>query len=179
MESAQKLISTRRGSLYLAAGAAVLAGILILVYLNQYRDNLKSGTTPVTVLVAKQTIPKGTPGSVVASKALFTAATIRESQLREGALSDPASLAGRVATHEIYEGSQLTAEDFSASAELDREHAHRPPARRGDPARLCARPDRHGRRPVTASTSTPDSTSSRSVQMEPRRAAVRAGRCFG
>jgi Flp pilus assembly protein CpaB len=116
MESAQRLISTRRGSLYLAAGAAVLAGILILVYLNQYRDDVKSGTTPVTVLVAKQTIPKGTPGSVVASKALFTAATIRESQLREGALSDPASLAGRVATREIYEGSQLTGEDFSASA---------------------------------------------------------------
>src|SRR5262245_34475831 len=116
MEHAQRLISTRKGSLYIAAGAAVLAGILILAYLNQYRDNVKAGTTPVTVLVAKQTIPKGTPGSVVASKALFTAATIRESQLREGALSDPASLSGRVATREIYEGAQLTAEDFSASA---------------------------------------------------------------
>ena len=116
MESAQRLISTRRGSLYLAAGAAVLAGILILVYLNQYRDNVKAGTTPVTVLVAKQTIPKGTPGSAVASKGLFTAATIRESQLRDGAISDPASLQGRVASREIYEGSQLTATDFSASA---------------------------------------------------------------
>src|SRR5262249_21021259 len=116
MEHAQRLISTRKGSLYIAAGAAVLAGILILVYLNQYRDNVKAGSTPVTVLVAKQTIPVGTPGAVVASKGLFTAATIRESQLRNGALSDPASLSGRVATHEIYEGSQLTAEDFSTSA---------------------------------------------------------------
>ena len=116
MEFTHRLVSTRRGSLYLAAGAALLAGILILVYLNQYRDNLKSGTTPVTVLVAKQAIPKGTSGSTVASKALFTAATIREGQLRDGALSDPASLQGRVATREIYEGSQLTAEDFSASA---------------------------------------------------------------
>jgi pilus assembly protein CpaB len=115
MEFAQKLISTRRGSLYVAVAAALLAGIAILVYLNRYRDNLQSGTTPVTVLIARQTIPKGTPGSVVASKAMFTATTIREGQLREGAFSDPASLAGKVATTAVYQGSQLTAGVFSAS----------------------------------------------------------------
>jgi Flp pilus assembly protein CpaB len=117
MEFAQRLVSTRRGSLYIAAAAALLAGLLILVYVNQYRDSLKAGGTPVTVLVARQTIPKGTPGGVVASKGFFTATTIRESQLRDGALSDPASLTGRVATREIYEGSQLTATDFSSTSE--------------------------------------------------------------
>jgi Flp pilus assembly protein CpaB len=116
MEFAQRLISTRRGSLYVAVAAALLAGIAILVYLNQYRDHLQAGTTPVTVLIARQTIPKGTPGSVVASKGMFTATTIRESQLREGAFSDPASLAGKVATTEVYEGSQLTAGAFSATS---------------------------------------------------------------
>lgn len=116
MEFAQRLISTRRGSLYVAVGAALLAGIAILVYLNQYRNHLQAGTTPVTVLIARQTIPKGTPGSVVASKGMFTATTIRESQLREGAFSDPASLVGKVATAEVYEGSQLTAGTFSASS---------------------------------------------------------------
>src|SRR3712207_2428475 len=115
MEYAQKLISTRRGSLYLAALAAFLAGAIILVYLNQYRQELQSGGTPVTVLVARTTIPKGTPGNVVATRALFTATTIRESQLREGAISDIASLRGKVATAEIYEGAQLTAGDFSAT----------------------------------------------------------------
>jgi Flp pilus assembly protein CpaB len=116
MEFAQKLISTRRGSLYVAVVAALLAGVAILVYLNRYRENLQAGTTPVTVLIARQTIPKGTPGTVVASKAMFTATTIRESQLREGAFSDPGSLAGKVATSQIYEGSQLTAGEFSASS---------------------------------------------------------------
>jgi len=115
MEFAQKLISTRKGSLYVAVVAALLAGVAILVYLNHYRDNLQAGSTPVTVLIARQTIPKGTPGSVVASKAMFTATTIRESQLRDGAFSDPASLTGRVATTQVYEGSQLTAGAFSAS----------------------------------------------------------------
>jgi Flp pilus assembly protein CpaB len=110
------LISTRRGSLYVAVFAALLAGVAILVYLNRYRENLQAGTTPVTVLIARQTIPKGTPGNVVASKAMFTATTIRESQLREGAFSDPGSLAGKVAMSEVYEGSQLTAAEFSASS---------------------------------------------------------------
>jgi Flp pilus assembly protein CpaB len=116
MELAQKLISTRRGSLYLALIVAAVAGASILFYLNQYRTNLEAGGTPVTVLVARSAIPKGTPGSLIASKRLFTATTIRESQLREGALSDTASLRGMVAATDIYEGSQLTAADFSAQA---------------------------------------------------------------
>ena len=116
MELAHKLVSTRRGSLYIAVVAALVAGLAILVYLNRYRNNLQSGTTPVTVLIARQTIPKGTPGSIVATKRLFTATTIRESQLRDGAFSDSASLTGRVATREIAPGSQLTAAEFSTSS---------------------------------------------------------------
>jgi len=116
MEYAQKLISTRRGSLYIAFLAALIGGILILVYLNRYRENVNSSGVPVTVLVARHTIPKGTSGNVVAAKTLYTATTLRESQLRDGAFSDPASLTGKVATRDIYEGSQLTAADFSASA---------------------------------------------------------------
>jgi Flp pilus assembly protein CpaB len=116
MELAHKLVSTRRGSLYIAVVAALIAGLAILVYLNRYRQNLQSGTTPVTVLIARQTIPKGTPGTIVASKQLFTATTIRESQLRDGAFSDSASLTGRVATKEIAPGSQLTAAEFSTSS---------------------------------------------------------------
>jgi Flp pilus assembly protein CpaB len=116
MEFAQKLVSTRRGSVYMAVVAALLAGLAILVYLNRYRQNIQSGTTPVTVLIARQTIPKGTPGSIVATKRLFTATTIRESQLRDGAFSDSSSLAGRIATKEIAPGSQLTAAEFSTSS---------------------------------------------------------------
>jgi Flp pilus assembly protein CpaB len=115
MEHAQKLLSTRRGSFYIAAIAALVAGAAILVYLNGYRHSLKSNAAAVTVLVARTTIPKGTSGSVIASKALFTATTIRESQLRDGALSDPQSLKGKVTSQEIYEGSQLTADEFAPS----------------------------------------------------------------
>jgi Flp pilus assembly protein CpaB len=117
MELTQKLISSRRGSLYASLVAAALAGVVILAYVNGYRKNLQATSTPVTVLVARHTIEKGTAGNVIATKALFTVTTIRESQLREGAFSDPASLTGKVATTSIYKGAQLTATDFSTSSD--------------------------------------------------------------
>ena len=117
MQLATKLVSTRRGTLIAALLIALLAGASILLYLNSYRDSLKAQGALVTVLVAKQTIPKGTAGSVVASKDLYTVTTIRESQLLEGAMSDPATLRDKVATREIFEGAQLTATDFGAAGD--------------------------------------------------------------
>jgi Flp pilus assembly protein CpaB len=116
MDYAQRLLSTRRGTMVVAATAALLAGLSILVYLNRYRNDIRAQGAPVTVLVARQTITKGTPGSAVAAKSMFTTTTVRESQLREGAFSDAGSLRGRYATADVYKGQQLTASDFSASA---------------------------------------------------------------
>ena len=117
MQFATKLVSTRRGTLIAALLIAMLAGASILLYLNSYRDSLKAQGALVTVLVAKESIPKGTAGSVVAAKDLYTVTTIRESQLLEGAMSDPATLRNKVATREIFEGAQLTATDFGAAGD--------------------------------------------------------------
>src|SRR5919197_6042490 len=116
MEFAQRVISTRAGTIAVAAGAALLAGISILVYLNRYRSSVSAQGAPVTVLVAKRAIAKGTSGDVVARQSMFTTATLRESQLRDGAFSDPAALRGRVAVQDVYKGQQLTAADFVAGA---------------------------------------------------------------
>jgi Flp pilus assembly protein CpaB len=116
MEFAQRLISTRAGTIAVAAGAALLAGISIAVYLNRYRHSVSSQGAPVTVLVAKRAIAKGTSGDVVAAQAMFTTATLRESQLRDGAFSDPAAIRSRVAVRDVYKGQQLTAADFVAGA---------------------------------------------------------------
>jgi Flp pilus assembly protein CpaB len=117
MELAHRLVSTRRGTLFVALLAALLAGVSIVAYLNRYRASLESQGALVTVLVARESIPKGTSGTVLASKALYTATTMRESQLLEGAISDPSSLQGRVATKEILEGAQLTSADFAAAGD--------------------------------------------------------------
>jgi Flp pilus assembly protein CpaB len=117
MQLATRLVSTRKGTLLAALLIALLAGASIMLYLNSYRDSLEAQGALVTVLVAKDTIPKGTSGSVVAAKDLYTVTTIRESQLLEGAMSDPATLRDRVATREIFEGAQLTATDFGAGGD--------------------------------------------------------------
>jgi Flp pilus assembly protein CpaB len=112
------LIASRRGAVLLSALAALLAGILIVAYVHKYRSSVNSEGAPVTVLIAKQAIPKGTSGTVIATTGLYSATTIRQSQLLNGAFSDASSLRDKVVTHDIYQGSQLTASDF-ASASTD------------------------------------------------------------
>jgi pilus assembly protein CpaB len=116
MEFAQRLIATRRGTFLISVLAAVLAGALILVYVNRYRSSVKTEGAPVTVLVARQDIPKGTAGNVIASTGLYSATTIRQSQLLDGAYSDPSTLRGKVTTHEIFANAQLSASDFAGGA---------------------------------------------------------------
>jgi Flp pilus assembly protein CpaB len=117
MELAHKLVSTRKGTFLVALTAALLAAVAIVAYLNRYRESLNAQSALVTVLVAGDTIPKGTAGNVLAAKGLYTATTMRKSQLREGAISDPASLQGTAASHEILEGAQLTAADFAPAGD--------------------------------------------------------------
>ena len=116
METAQRLVSTRRGTILLSVMAAAVAGGLILVYVNRYRDSVKAAGAPVTVLVAKVNINKGTGGSQIATSGLYSTTTLRQSQVLDGAFSDTSSLTGKVATTDIPQGAQLTSADFAAAS---------------------------------------------------------------
>lgn len=116
MEYAQKLTSTRGGTIVLGAAAALIAGVILLVYLNRYRSTINAGEAPATVLVAKGLIEKGTPGDTIGLKKLFQPADVREADLKEGAVTDPALLRGRIAVDNIYPGQQLTAADFAPTS---------------------------------------------------------------
>ena len=113
VEIAQNMFTTRRGSLFVGAAAAVLAGIILLAYLHQYRNSVNSASAPVSVLVAKNLIQKGTPGDIIGTSSQFQVASVPKGQLQVGALSDPAALSGRVAVTDIYPGQQLTAAYFA------------------------------------------------------------------
>src|SRR6266568_381364 len=116
VEIAQNLFSTRRGSILVGVGAAVLAAIIVFVYLHNYRSSLNSAAAPASVLVAKNLIQKGTPGDIVGQTLQFQVASIPRRQLQVGALTDPATLKGRIAATDIYPGQQLTAADFVLAA---------------------------------------------------------------
>lgn len=113
VEIAQNLFTTRRGSLLVGAAAAVLAGIILLAYLHQYRNSVNGAAAPVSVLVAKNLIQKGTPGDIIGTSSQFQVASVPKGQLQVGALTDPAALSGRVAVTDIYPGQQLTAGYFA------------------------------------------------------------------
>ena len=113
VEIAQNLFTTRRGSLLVGAAAAVLAGLILIVYLHSYRNSVNSSAAPATVLVAKNLIQKGTPGNIIGTSDQFQVASVPKGQLQIGALTDPSALAGRVAVTDIFPGQQLTANYFA------------------------------------------------------------------
>jgi Flp pilus assembly protein CpaB len=116
MEFADNLLSTRRGTLLIGGGAAALAAIVLLVYLNHYRSSVNGSNATVSVLVAKNLIQKGAPGTFVATNQQYQVAPVTTKQLELGAIVDPATLRGLVAAHDIFPGQQLTTADFVAAA---------------------------------------------------------------
>ena len=109
------LLKTRQGTIAVGIGAAVLAAILLLVYLRSYRSSVKGSSEPVTVLVAKRLIPRGTSGASVATKGLFVVTTVPKGQLKLGAISDSGALRGTIAANDIYPNQQLTSADFTSA----------------------------------------------------------------
>jgi Flp pilus assembly protein CpaB len=116
MQLAQRLLSTRGGTFAVAGGAALIAGLILLLYLNRYRDSVRESGEVLPVLVAGSLIEKGTPGNTVGSQELFQVKEIAKSQVADGAITDPTTLRGRFAIHDIYPDQQLTAADFTGTA---------------------------------------------------------------
>ncbi len=113
MQATRKILSTREGTLGFAAVAGLLAVAILMVFIRGYKRSLDKSAEPVTVLVAKGELPKGSSGDLIAGKGLFQATGFKREQVKEGAITDPASLRGQVAAHDLVPGQQLTTADFS------------------------------------------------------------------
>src|SRR6188508_3138433 len=111
-------MSSRGWAIALGLGAVVLAAILLVVYLDRYRARVGGENAPTPVFVAKQLIPKGTPGTIVASQSMYAPTTLPRKEVEVGAIADPSYLAGRAASADIFPGQQFTATDFAASDTL-------------------------------------------------------------
>ncbi len=108
-------MSSRGWAIALGVGAIVLAAVLLVVYLDRYRARVSGENAPTPVLVAKQLIPQGTPGTVVANQAMYQATTLPAKEVEVGAIADPSLLAGQAAAADIFPGQQFTSTDFAAS----------------------------------------------------------------
>ncbi|MBA2740795.1 MAG: hypothetical protein H0U46_02150 [Actinobacteria bacterium] len=107
-------MSSRGWAIALGVGAIVLAAVLLVVYLDRYRARVGGANQPTPVLVAKQVIKQGTPGSLVATQAMYQATTLPRKEVELGAISDPQTLAGRAAATDIFPGAQLTDAHFAS-----------------------------------------------------------------
>ncbi len=98
--TSSKLFTTRQGTILLGVIAAIIAAIALIVYLNHYRSSVSP--PPVSVLVAKKAIPQGTSGDVLAKATSFYEVTqLPKDQVKSGAITDSATLAGQVALTDI------------------------------------------------------------------------------
>jgi len=113
MTAVRKVLSTRSGTMAAAGVAALLAAATLVTFLHGYKRTLDAGAEPVTVLVAREALPKGSSGDTIAKKGLFQATGLKRDQVEDGAITDPGALRGMVTAHELVPGQQFTTADFA------------------------------------------------------------------
>ncbi len=104
---------SRIRSLILPVGLAVIALVLIGVYMASYRSSVDNGAELVKVLVAARDIPAGTGGSAVASGDYLKSQTVPRRAVVPGSVVSEASLTSQVVADPIYEGEQITLRQFA------------------------------------------------------------------
>ena len=112
-DSLKSWLATRQGTWTLAAVSAALAGLVLVIYLSNYKDNVNAGVAPAPVLVADRFIPRGTSGSEVATEKLFRPAAVPNQERKAGAVTDAALISGMVAVRPILPGQQISRADFA------------------------------------------------------------------
>jgi Flp pilus assembly protein CpaB len=114
----RKLLSSRRGTILVAAACVLIAGAIIVFAMHRYRQSVNAQGQLETVLVATQLIQKGTTGDAIARGNLFHPTQIVAKQVSAGAITDTAAITGKVTAVNIYPGQQLTLADFASTGDL-------------------------------------------------------------
>jgi pilus assembly protein CpaB len=118
-----------RRRLLAAAAALVLAvtgTVVLLAYVRGADARALAGVRSVDVLVVDQVVPEGTPGEEVAE--LVRTQRLPAKAVAEGVVTDPAALAGQVATVDLQPGEQLLAARFALPEDLSAPGTVPPPA---------------------------------------------------
>jgi Flp pilus assembly protein CpaB len=119
----RNLLTTRRGTVIVAAVCAIVAAAILILAMQRFRHSVSAESNPETVLVASGLIQKGTSGDAIASGQMFKPTSIVAKQVSAGAIIDTSQLHGKIAAADILPGQQLTAADFVAKSGLTSELA--------------------------------------------------------
>jgi Flp pilus assembly protein CpaB len=96
----------------------LLAAVLTLVYVTNYRKHVQQGQQNVGVLVAATDIPAGTSGAQIVSGHMLKEETVPRTALVPGAISSPGQIARLVSTDEVMAGEQVSTRRFGNATEL-------------------------------------------------------------
>jgi pilus assembly protein CpaB len=101
----------------IAVALALVAGLLTVFYVTNYKREVRSAETNVVVYVAARDIPAGTPGDEVIADGYLTKQEVAKRSVTPGAISTPDQLAGRLAAAPVYAGEQVTTRRFTTEQE--------------------------------------------------------------
>jgi Flp pilus assembly protein CpaB len=106
------MTKSRLRSLALPLGLAVLAAVLVGVYMISFRNSVTHGAGLVKTLVASRDIPSGTEGSTVAGGGYLKVQTVPRRAVVPGSVTSGAPLTSLVTSGPIYKGEQITLRQF-------------------------------------------------------------------
>jgi Flp pilus assembly protein CpaB len=106
----------RARNILIAVALAVLAALLVGVYVTSYKHNVNQQHKTVKVLVAVDDIPAGTSGIEVRKNGMLGVREVARQSVVPGAFVRPSQLVGLVATQQVLEGEQVTERRFGPAA---------------------------------------------------------------
>lgn len=101
----------------IAVALALIAVLLVLLYITDYKRSVQNGEEQVGVYVAADNIPAGTSGAEALSRQLLEKRDMERRNLAPGWIGNEAQLKNLVAAQTVYAGEQATTNLFRADSE--------------------------------------------------------------
>jgi Flp pilus assembly protein CpaB len=100
----------------IAVGLALVAMMLTLFYVTNYKRSVQKSTSGVPVYVAAKDLSAGTPGADIVKQHDLRVETVQKRDVVPGAISSPSNITGLVLSAPVYAGEQVTLRRFSDAA---------------------------------------------------------------
>jgi len=100
-------------NILIAVGLALVAMMLTLFYVTNYKRSVQKSASNVLVYVAVHDVPAGTSGADIVKSNNLKVETVQRKDVVPGAISNPDQVAGLVASAPLYAGEQVTVRRFS------------------------------------------------------------------
>ena len=103
-------------NIVIAVGLALLAMMLTLFYVTNYKRSVQKGQSSVQVYVASKDLTAGSSGADLVKSRAFRVETIARNDVVPGAISSPDQVSNLVLSGPVYAGEQVTLRRFSDAA---------------------------------------------------------------